>query len=422
MASNECSDSGLEGRLSHLSGSKTELQAQSSQQATHARRRLLIVDDDETVAVFYHRALTSQGYDVVSTRNGSQALDLVRTSSFDAVLSDISMPEMDGIQLLKSVRKLDLDLPVILVTGEPHLDTAIQALRHGALRYLLKPVKTQELLDVVAHAIQIHDLAKIQKQALELMGDRNRAAVDRKSLDQTFADSLVRLWMAYQPIVSWLARDTFAYEALVRSEHPQLSNPAVMFDAAFQLERIFELGRTIRQRVAQDVGSLQGRQLVFVNLHPHELEDDLLYGDQNPLILFADRIVLEITERAALDGVSDLRDRLARLRSMGFRLAVDDLGSGYAGLASFVQLDPEIVKIDMSLVRNIHRNGAKQKLVQSMIQVCRDMRIDVVTEGVETQEERATLVALGADLMQGYLFAAPSEPFVTIPRSAFEPR
>jgi len=421
MASEKRSHSAIQQKLPQLSRAETQVQAQSSPGIPRARRRLLIVDDEETVTRFYRRTLASQGYEVVCTRSGNDAIELVRTSPFDAVLSDISMPEMNGIQLLRAVRKLDLDLPVILVTGEPHLDTAIQALRHGALRYLVKPVKPQELLDVVAHAVQIHDLAKIQKQALDLMGDRNRAAADRASLDEAFVDSLVRLWMAYQPIVSWPAQETFAYEALVRSEHPLLSNPAALFDAAFQLERVHELGRTIRQHVAQDAGSLPGRQLVFVNLHPNELEDDLLYGEENPLLSLAGRIVLEITERAALDGVSDVRDRLGKLRSMGFRLAIDDLGSGYAGLASFVQLDPEIVKIDMSLVHNIQRHAAKQKLVQSMIHVCRDMKIDVVTEGVETQEERATLVALGADLMQGYLFAAPSEPFVTVPRSTFQP-
>jgi len=421
MESETRSHSPSQQSLTRRSDAETELREQSSPGMSRLRRRLLIVDDEETVTKFYSRTLASQGYEVICTRNGRDAMDLVQTSSFDAVLSDISMPGMGGIQLLKAVRKADLDLPVILVTGEPHLDTAIQALRHGALRYLVKPVRPQELLDVVAHAVQIYDLAKIQKQALALMGDRNRAAADRASLDQGFADSLVRLWMAYQPIVSWPAQDTFAYEALVRSEHPLLSSPAAMFDAAFQLERVHELGRTIRKQVAQDAGSLPGRQLVFVNLHPHELEDDLLYGEENPLLPLADRVVLEITERAALDGVPDVRDRLGKLRAMGFRLAVDDLGSGYAGLASFIQLDPEIVKIDMSLVHNIHRHGAKQKLVQSMIQVCRDMRIDVVTEGVETQEERATLVGLGADLMQGYLFAAPSEPFVSVPRSTFQP-
>ena len=133
MASEKRSHSAIQQKLPQLSGAETQIQAQSSPGIPRARRRLLIVDDEETVTRFYRRTLASQGCEVVCTRSGNDAIELVRTSPFDAVLSDISMPEMNGIQLLRAVRKLDLDLPVILVTGEPHLDTAIQALRSPGL-------------------------------------------------------------------------------------------------------------------------------------------------------------------------------------------------------------------------------------------------------------------------------------------------
>jgi EAL domain-containing protein (putative c-di-GMP-specific phosphodiesterase class I) len=112
--------------------------------------------------------------------------------------------------------------------------------------------------------------------------------------------------------------------------------------------------------------------------------------------------------------VKDLRARIATLREMGFRIAVDDLGAGYAGLTSFALLEPEIVKLDMSLVRDVHLNSTKQKLVRSMTALARDMGMMVVGEGVETMEERQALEALGCDLLQGYLFAKPSKPFPTV--------
>jgi EAL domain-containing protein (putative c-di-GMP-specific phosphodiesterase class I) len=122
-------------------------------------------------------------------------------------------------------------------------------------------------------------------------------------------------------------------------------------------------------------------------------------------------VVLEITERSSLDTVADLRSKVARLREMGFRIAVDDLGAGYAGLTSFALLEPEIVKLDMTLIRGVHQSRTRQKLIRSMTALCKDMGMLVVGEGVETLEERETLRELGCDLLQGYLFAKPGAAF-----------
>src|SRR5262249_10274375 len=150
---------------------------------------------------------------------------------------------------------------------------------------------------------------------------------------------------------------------------------------------------------------------LFVNLHTMDLLDEDLLSPDSPLSRIANRVVLEITERASLDGVKDVRSRIAALREMGFRIAIDDFGAGYAGLASFALLEPEIVKLDIMLVGDIHVNATKQKLVKSMAELCKDMGIMVVGEGVETAEVRDALVALGCDLLQGYFFARPGTPF-----------
>jgi EAL domain-containing protein (putative c-di-GMP-specific phosphodiesterase class I) len=96
---------------------------------------------------------------------------------------------------------------------------------------------------------------------------------------------------------------------------------------------------------------------------------------------------------------------------MGYRIAIDDLGAGYAGLTSFAQLEPEVVKLDISLVRDVHKEPTKQKLVRSMVGLCREMGLHTIVEGIEAVEERDALVDLGCDLMQGYLFAKPDRPF-----------
>ena len=393
-----------------------------AQEKPRVMRRVLVVDDEDAVVSFYRRVLASPTCEVMSARNGLEARDLLKSSSFDVIVTDIFMPGLDGIQFLRSVRRQDLDVPVLVTTGEPGLETAVQALEHGAFRYLRKPIKAKELRDLVAQAIRVHDLAKLKQQSLALLQDRAQEAMEGANLGEVLAEALDSVWMAYQPIVSWSQRSTFAYEALVRSEHSSLSNPRALFDAAQQVGRIHDLGRVIRRCIARDIQTLPASELVFVNLHPVELEDELLYDADNPLLSQAGRVVLEITERASLAEIPKVRERMALLRAAGFRLAVDDLGAGYAGLNSFIHLDPEVTKVDISLVREVHRHPTKQRLIRSILEVCNDLEVQVVIEGVETDGERAVLVGLGADLMQGHLFAAPSEPFVQVPQDAFQER
>lgn len=122
-------------------------------------------------------------------------------------------------------------------------------------------------------------------------------------------------------------------------------------------------------------------------------------------------MVIEITERDALDGVKDARARVQRLKERGFRIAIDDLGAGYAGLTSFAVLEPHLVKIDMSLVRNVHLEPAKRKLVRAIVSLSSDLGMAVVAEGVENAQERDVLVDQGCDLLQGYYFARPGPAF-----------
>jgi len=109
--------------------------------------------------------------------------------------------------------------------------------------------------------------------------------------------------------------------------------------------------------------------------------------------------------------VPELKTRTKRLRDLGFKLAIDDLGAGYAGLTTFAHIEPEVAKIDMSLVRNVHREPTKRRLIQSLGSFCHDMGIQLICEGVETGEERDALLELGCDLHQGYLFGKPATPF-----------
>ncbi|HEX4477688.1 MAG TPA: EAL domain-containing response regulator, partial [Polyangiaceae bacterium] len=338
---------------------------------------------------------------------------LVENDGYDVVLSDIAMPGMNGIQLLQFVRERNLDIPVVLVTGEPAVSTAVKALEFGAFHYLTKPLEIPDLEEVVERAARLHRMAMMKRQAAELLGHPIESD-DAKRLAENFDRALASLWIAYQPIVSVKSKTIYGYEALLRSNEPSLPHPGAVLDAAERLGQLEALGQIIRDRAVEPVRDRPEAGMLFVNLHTTDLLDPTLLSRAAPLSQIADRVVLEITERASLDRVKDLRGRIASLREIGFRIAVDDLGAGYAGLTSFALLEPEIVKLDMTLVRDVHQSATKQKLIRSMAELCRDMGMLVVGEGVETVQERDALVELGCDLLQGYYFAKPGKPFPVV--------
>lgn len=227
-----------------------------------------------------------------------------------------------------------------------------------------------------------------------------------------FERALASLWVAFQPIVRASDGAEFGYEALVRTNEPAVPNPEALFAAAERLGRMQELGRRIRRLVFETASQHPGTFRLFINLHPFELLDDTLLADIERHPSLAPRIVLEVTERASLAKVSDLAARLRALRSVGCSIAIDDLGAGYSGLSSFIELMPDLVKLDMSLVRDAHKCLTKQHIIRSLTEMCKGMGLSVVAEGIESNEERDIVVSLGCNLLQGYRFGRPSPSFL----------
>ena len=374
-------------------------------------RHVLLVDDDPSIVRSLSRVLRARGYLTSTASNGAEAVRLVTQVDFDAILTDIAMPGMDGISLLREIRNHDLHVPVILLTGEPAVDTAVQALEYGALHYLTKPVPMDALERVLDKAVHLHRMAQLRQRASELLGQTTAHAADRAGLESSLRSCLESLWMAMHPIVDCRTRTVFGYEALLRSCEPSLPHPGAVIEAAERLGQLDTMGRIVRERASQPFVESGCTAQLFVNLHVTDLLDPELLSPYAPLAKIASQVVLEITERSSLDRVPDVRSRIAALREIGYRIAVDDLGAGYAGLTSFALLEPEFVKLDMSLVRGIDSNVTKQKVVRSMSSLCREMGMKVVAEGVETPAECDALVSLDCDLLQGFLFAKPGKPF-----------
>jgi EAL domain-containing protein (putative c-di-GMP-specific phosphodiesterase class I) len=370
--------------------------------------RVLIVEDDRGLQEAYADILLGCGFDIATASDGEGALHQLVAHPFDVVLSDVVMPVGDGVDVLRAVRERDLDVPVVLVTGNPTVETAIAALELGALHYLVKPVAAAELVRCVEHAARLRKLASVKREALRWLGHSEGLMGDRAGLEAVFGRSLASLHMAYQPIVRTRDGSVFAWEALLRTRESAVRGPLAFIEMAERLGRVRELSRRIRASVSLTAKRTPG-VMFFVNLHPDDLLDEALYDARSALSALAPEIVLEITERSPLEGVPDVRERVRRLRALGFRLAVDDLGSGYSGLSSFASLEPDFVKLDRGLVAGLDREPIRQRLVSSIVSASRDLGITVVAEGIETPAERDYAAAAGCDLLQGYLFRRPDE-------------
>jgi EAL domain-containing protein (putative c-di-GMP-specific phosphodiesterase class I) len=368
--------------------------------------RVLIVDDDVDLLEIYAAIVEAEGHKVVCAKTGREALQCFEPGRFDVIVSDILMPDMGGLGLLNAVRARDLDVPVVLITGSPRLETAVEAVEQGALLYFVKPVAEAALREAVARAVRLHRLAILKREALVHLGNQGGLVGDRAGLEVHFDNALLSLRMAYQPVVSSADGQLFAHEALVRTAEPAFPHPGALLAAAERLDRLPDLGQKIRSSVAGTMGDgLSGT--VFVNMHPQDFLDENLFEALSPLAHEASRVVLEVTERAALDAIGDVARRVKELRKLGYRIAIDDLGAGYAGLTSFAALEPDVVKLDMSLIRDLDREPLKRRVVGSMATLCRELGVLVVAEGIETESERSAVITEGCDLLQGYLLGRP---------------
>jgi EAL domain-containing protein (putative c-di-GMP-specific phosphodiesterase class I) len=377
-----------------------------------SRSALLVVDDDDEFMRACVRVLEAWGYLVSQAISSEAALQIAGERSFDAILTDINLPGASGLDVLRVVRSRDKDVPVILMTGGPELETARLAVEWGAQSYLIKPLAMPQLKEVLDRSIRAYHLARRQRQILAVS---DRLARETEALREQFGRSLDGLWMAFQPIVSWSKKTVVAYEALMRTTDPTLHLPIDILNVAESLGEVHTLGHKTRGLIAEVMERHRDVPGVFINLHVLDLLDDQLFAPDNPLRAFASRIHFEITERMAIEKIPDMHDRIARLRMLGYKIAVDDLGEGYSGLNSFADLEPDAVKLDMSLIRGIERTPTKRRMVHALASLCRELDTPLVAEGVETKAELDTLIELGADWLQGFLFARPDYPF-PVPR------
>ena len=237
------------------------------------------------------------------------------------------------------------------------------------------------------------------------------ARAARTRIEQVLATRAFR--MVYQPIHDVRTRALVAYEALCRVQSDPVRTPDLWFAeaASVGLGLPFELAAIAA--AVEAFPALPSDVALSVNASPEVVLSGRLIEALDARYL--ERTVVEVTEHAAVGDYAALRSELASLSARGVRIAVDDAGAGYAGLQQLLQLAPDVIKLDMSLVRGIDTDAARRALASAMTYFARETGALVVAEGVETEGEFAALAALGVERVQGWLLGKPRELPIVVP-------
>ena len=368
--------------------------------------RILVVDDDALVRRSVERILTRAGYDVVSAIDITEAVRYASRLEIHAALVDYALGNEDGLTLLARLRDVQPSCLRILMTGRTDFPMVVDAVNRGeVMRVVQKPFQASGLLSILSDAFnsarRMAQVANAQKKALEFQ--------ERAMLMECLSNpDLLRL--AVQPIVSANeGHAVLAYECLLRSNHPVLDGPLPVLRVAERANRLSEIGRCVFRMSVGWLEKIPDNVGLFINLHPNQLADPKqLEKDLEPVVYAADRVTLEITERSRLTDIEHWEASVDLITAAGFALAIDDLGAGYNSLGMLADLQPKFIKLDMSLVRHIHNEPRKQRLVQLMATFADATSANLIAEGVETEDEANALIDCGTHYLQGYFYARPS--------------
>jgi EAL domain-containing protein (putative c-di-GMP-specific phosphodiesterase class I) len=236
-----------------------------------------------------------------------------------------------------------------------------------------------------------------------------------------------RLTTVFQPIVNCSRPESvFGYECLLRGKDSdgRMVSPGKIIDVARAANLLFNLDSAARRAAIRSASTHAIAGHVFVNFLPTSIYDPrhclrTTLREIQDTELSPERIVFEVVESEEVADVDHLLDIVSFYRENGFCFALDDLGSGYSSMNLLAKLQPDFVKLDMGLIRNIHQEPYKAHIAAKLIELARALEVRTIAEGVETEGEWSWLETQGVDYVQGYLFAAPGTP-PPIPRSPYE--
>ncbi len=287
---------------------------------------------------------------------------------------------------------------------------------------------------VVGYAVVIHNpLIRDERLINKLIEDARqmcnyqefkRMMRNKEKLQELILKESIRT--VFHPIVDLITNEVMGYEALSRGPAgTEYENPYILFDVAAETELLFELDRLCRKKALQNAQDINPGHKLFMNCLPSavldpEFRDSYLKTFLEELKLNPFNIVLEVTEREAIENYELFKEAVQYYSDLGFAIAVDDTGAGYSSLETVVELKPQYIKLDISIIRGIDKNILKQELIKAIMGLSKEMKSVVIAEGIETEAELNTLKKIGIGVGQGFLFAKPAPPFPGICRQAAE--
>ena len=240
--------------------------------------------------------------------------------------------------------------------------------------------------------------------------------IEARKRSRQFTDLVLseNVTILYEPIVNTMTREITGYEALVRGPwDTDLHTPSALFQLAGETGLVFELDCLCRRAALRGARGLQPGKLLFLNCLPTAIHDPAFRGDVlrrtlEDLRLRPSDVVFEISEKESIENFAIFREARDYYAGLGFRIALDDTGVAYGSLQAVMELSPDFIKVDLSLIRSIDSDPPRQELLRALHSVAVKLNARIIAEGIETSEELATVKSLGIPLGQGYLFGRPA--------------
>lgn len=378
--------------------------------------RVLIADDEAGVrAALADLIASADDLELVgAARDADEAVDLAIANGPDVALIDVKMPRGGGPKAAREIQRLSPRTRVLALSAYEDRKTVLQMLGAGAVGYLVKGTAPEEILRAIGQAVR--GQTSVSSEVMASVVEELSMQLRREELkDEEQRERLERvrrvvggagMAMVYQPIWDLRTRTVAGLEALARFAGPPDRTPDRWFAEAADVGLGVDLELVAIRRALRDLRRLPGGAYLSLNLsHRTAMSDQLL--EAIGLAPF-ELLVVEITEHEQVEDYGKLTPALERLRERGAKVAIDDAGAGFASLRHTLRLDPDIIKLDISLTHRIDDDRPKRALAAALISFAEEMEMAVVAEGIETQAELDTLLSLGVGFGQGFFLAKPA--------------
>jgi EAL domain-containing protein (putative c-di-GMP-specific phosphodiesterase class I)/FixJ family two-component response regulator len=362
---------------------------------------VLVVDDNPANLDLLTALLNTHGLHRLTTETDSRRVSaLLPTINPDLVLLDLHMPHVDGYAVLDEIRAFAAGtyLPVLVLTADVTTEARNRALAHGARDFLSKPLDVTEVTLRIANLLETRDLYATLRRTVHT----SEMAQPPPPTAQECIEAVLNtrdITLVFQPVVELETHTVVGYEALTRFAQPHERGSAGWFQDAFQVGLGTELEWLAVTQALPFLELIPAETFLALSMSPAtilHLQADVLGGPG-----LCPQIVVELAEHVPTEDYSALHDALRDIRAQGARLAAYDLGSGYAGFRHLIALQPDIIKLDKSLVSGIHNDRSSRSLARALVGFASEVGTVVLAEGVDEAPDLAELRDLGVHWGQG---------------------